>query len=62
MYYAYVLKSVHHNYYYKGHCNNLERRLAEHNFLLAVPCMAQAFVAQLITAFRKTQNDVIVKN
>ena len=27
MFYAYVLKSVHHDYYYKGHCENLEERL-----------------------------------
>ena len=31
MFYAYVLKSVNHNYFYKGHCENLELRLNEHN-------------------------------
>ena len=31
MYYAYVLKSINHNYYYKGHCNNLDVRLQQHN-------------------------------
>ena len=31
MFYAYVLKSVHHDYYYKGHSENLEERLKEHN-------------------------------
>jgi putative endonuclease len=31
MYYAYVLKSIHHNYYYKGHCMDLEKRLSQHN-------------------------------
>ncbi|MBS4064676.1 MAG: GIY-YIG nuclease family protein [Chitinophagaceae bacterium] len=31
MYYAYVLKSVHHDYFYKGHCYNLEARLQQHN-------------------------------
>jgi putative endonuclease len=31
MFYAYVLKSVHHDYFYKGHCENLEERLKEHN-------------------------------
>ena len=31
MFYAYVLKSVHHDYYYKGHCENMEIRLKEHN-------------------------------
>jgi putative endonuclease len=31
MYYAYVLKSISHDYYYKGHCKNLEKRLTEHN-------------------------------
>ncbi|MCC7402058.1 MAG: GIY-YIG nuclease family protein [Chitinophagaceae bacterium] len=31
MYFAYVLKSIHHDYYYKGHCEDLEKRLAQHN-------------------------------
>ncbi len=31
MYYAYVLKSVEHDYYYKGHCRDLEKRLQQHN-------------------------------
>jgi putative endonuclease len=32
MYYAYVLKSVNHDYYYKGHCEDLEKRLTQHNY------------------------------
>ncbi len=31
MYFAYVLKSIHHDYYYKGHCEDFEKRLAQHN-------------------------------
>ena len=31
MFYAYVLKSINHDFYYKGHCENLEERLAQHN-------------------------------
>jgi len=31
MFYAYVLKSVKHDYFYKGHCQNLQIRLTEHN-------------------------------
>ena len=31
MYYAYVLKSISHDYYYKGHCHNLNVRLLQHN-------------------------------
>jgi putative endonuclease len=31
MFYAYVLKSINHDYYYKGHCENLENRLSQHN-------------------------------
>ncbi|MBX9781842.1 MAG: GIY-YIG nuclease family protein [Chitinophagaceae bacterium] len=31
MYYAYVLKSVAHDYYYKGHCHDWEKRLQQHN-------------------------------
>jgi len=31
MFYAYVLKSINHDYYYKGHCENLQKRLNEHN-------------------------------
>ena len=31
MFYAYVLKSLNHDFLYKGHCENTEERLAEHN-------------------------------
>ena len=31
MYFAYVLKSIKHEYFYKGHCQDLEKRLAQHN-------------------------------
>ncbi|MBS1759514.1 MAG: GIY-YIG nuclease family protein [Bacteroidetes bacterium] len=31
MFYAYVIKSINHDYYYKGHCENLETRLQQHN-------------------------------
>ena len=31
MYYAYVLKSLKFDFYYKGHCQNIEERLVQHN-------------------------------
>jgi putative endonuclease len=31
MFFAYVLKSINHDFYYKGHCENLEERLKQHN-------------------------------
>ena len=31
MFFAYVLKSIEHEYFYKGHCRDLEIRLAQHN-------------------------------
>jgi putative endonuclease len=31
MFFAYVLKSVHHDYYYKGHCKDIAQRLIQHN-------------------------------
>ena len=31
MFFAYVLKSIEHDYFYKGHCQNLEKRLNQHN-------------------------------
>ena len=31
MYYAYVLKSISHNFYYKGHCKDLHQRILQHN-------------------------------
>lgn len=31
MFYAYVLKSINNDYYYKGHCEDLNTRLKEHN-------------------------------
>jgi len=30
-FYTYILYSRSHNRFYKGHCNDLERRLREHN-------------------------------
>jgi putative endonuclease len=31
MFYAYVLKSLQHNFLYKGHCENVDERLSQHN-------------------------------
>jgi putative endonuclease len=31
MFYAYVIKSLNCDYYYKGHCEDLEKRLSRHN-------------------------------
>lgn len=31
MFFTYVIKSIDHDYYYKGHCSDLEARLEEHN-------------------------------
>ena len=31
MFYAYVLKSTKHDYFFKGHCQDLEKRILQHN-------------------------------
>lgn len=31
MYYAYVIKSINAGFYYKGHCEDLQLRLKQHN-------------------------------
>ncbi|MBA3675018.1 MAG: GIY-YIG nuclease family protein [Chitinophagaceae bacterium] len=31
MFYCYVIKSINYDFYYKGHCENLEIRLQQHN-------------------------------
>jgi putative endonuclease len=31
VFFVYVLKSIDHDFYYKGHCENLEKRLQQHN-------------------------------
>ncbi|MBK8519653.1 MAG: GIY-YIG nuclease family protein [Ferruginibacter sp.] len=31
MFYAYVIKSLNHDFYYKGHCEDLDQRLKQHN-------------------------------
>jgi putative endonuclease len=31
MFYVSLLNSLNHDFYYKGHCQNLEERLAQHN-------------------------------
>ena len=31
MYYAYIIKGLNNDFYYKGHCEDLEKRLLQHN-------------------------------
>jgi putative endonuclease len=31
MFYAYVIKSINNEFYYKGHCKDLEKRLKQHS-------------------------------
>ncbi len=31
MFYTYVIKSLAEDYYYKGHCHDIEKRLKQHN-------------------------------
>jgi putative endonuclease len=31
MFYAYVLKSIEHDYFYKGYCRDLVQRIIQHN-------------------------------
>ena len=31
MFHAYVLKSINHDFFYKGHCEDLDERLMQHN-------------------------------
>ena len=31
MFYAYVIKSIEHDFFYKGHCEDLDVRLRQHN-------------------------------
>ena len=31
MYYAYFIKSIAHDYFYKGHCADVDKRLKQHN-------------------------------
>jgi putative endonuclease len=31
MYYAYVIKSIDHDYLYKGHCQDIGKRIEQHN-------------------------------
>ncbi len=30
-FFAYVIKSIDHDFFYKGHCENIEERLKQHN-------------------------------
>ena len=31
MYYAYVIKGIDNDFYYKGHCEDIQKRLTQHN-------------------------------
>jgi putative endonuclease len=46
MYYTYVLKSLNCDYYYKGHCENLDKRLKEHT-LEKQPLLKAALLLKL---------------
>jgi putative endonuclease len=39
MFYAYVLRSIKHDYFYKGHCRDLEKRIAQHNSGMTISVM-----------------------
>ena len=32
MFYAYVIKSIEHDFFYNGHCESLDNRLRQHNY------------------------------
>ena len=36
MFFAYVIKSIKHDYFYKGHCEDLEKRIQQHNLGMTI--------------------------
>jgi len=59
MFYAYVIKSNESDFFYKGHCENLEKRLKEHNagFTKSIKNFIPFHVVYFETFF--TRNDAI---
>lgn len=55
MYFAYVLKSIEHEYFYKGHCQDLEKRLLQHN--LGKTVSIKPFIPFKIIYFEKFQTE-----
>jgi putative endonuclease len=46
VFYTYVLKSTNHNYYYKGHCRDPEKRLCQHNLYSLTLIYLEAFESE----------------
>jgi putative endonuclease len=55
MYFAYVLKSIEHDYYYKGHCQDLEKRLQQHNSGMTESI--RPYIPFLIVYFEEFENE-----
>lgn len=61
MYYAYVLKSINYDFYYKGHCQNLEIRLLQHNNGMTVSTQAFAPFSIIYYETFNTKEEAIVR-
>jgi len=61
MFYAYVLKSTTHEYFYKGHCQDLEKRLKEHNAAMTVSIRPYIPFIIVYSEFFATEGEAIVR-
>lgn len=61
MFSAYVIKSIAHNYYYKGHCENLEDRLKQHNSGMTASIRPYMPFKLVYHEDFKTRNEAIVR-
>jgi putative endonuclease len=55
MFYAYVLKSIKHDYFYKGHCHDLEKRISQHNS--GMTTSTRPYIPLVLVYFERFDNE-----
>ena len=61
MFYAYVLKSIDHDFFYKGHCQDLDKRLNQHNSEITVSIRPYIPFKIIYTEEFATEQEAIVR-
>jgi len=61
MFYAYVLKSIDHDFFYKGHCQDLDKRLKQHNSGITVSIRPYIPFKIIYTEEFATEQEAIVR-
>ncbi|MBC7536626.1 MAG: GIY-YIG nuclease family protein [Ferruginibacter sp.] len=61
MYYAYVLKSIDHDYIYKRHCQDIEKRIRQHNAGMTISIRPYLPFELIYVEEFETENEAIAR-